>query len=241
MPVKRVTAVSNQLLSALPKPDRERFIADCSTVDLVRGNVLHEQDHRIGHVYFPTSSFVSMLIHVDEHSELEVGMIGSEGMCGHEAILGSTRAPLRALVQGAGHAWRMEITVFRRQLESSLPVRQLLNRYVGILLRQLAQTAACTRFHNVEQRLARWLLMTADRAHADSFVVTQEFLSFMLGVRRAGVTKAAGALQALDLIHYTRGQMDILDRDALVSVACVCYEADLSSYRRGLSEKTYMT
>ncbi|QBB71167.1 Crp/Fnr family transcriptional regulator [Pseudolysobacter antarcticus] len=190
--------------------------------------------------YFPTNSFISMLVNVDEHSVLEVGMIGSEGMCGHEAIWGSAQAPLRALVQGAGHAWRMEFAAFQRHLENSAAVRQTMNRYVGILFRQLAQTAACTRFHTVEQRLARWLLMTGDRAHTDSFVVTQEFLSFMLGVQRAGVTRAAGALQARDLIQYTRGQMDILDRDALTSVACVCYQADLSSYQRGLARETYM-
>lgn len=152
----------------------------------------------------------------------------------YAVVLCQSLAPLRVLTQGAGAAWRMKTAPFRRRLEDAPALRRLLHRYVDVLMRQLAQTAACTRFHVVEERLARWLLMTQDRAHADSFDVTQEFLAFMLGVRRVGVTTAAGVLQSRKLIHYTRGNMTILDRDRLETAACACYRSDLEIYRHGL-------
>ncbi|QBB71635.1 Crp/Fnr family transcriptional regulator [Pseudolysobacter antarcticus] len=238
MSIKPRGTTSNRLLAALPAKDRDHFLADCTSIDLPLGSILHEEGDRIRHVYFPIDSFISMLTTVDGHSTLEVGMVGNEGMCEHAPILGGTIAPLRALVQGAGATWRIEIAAFRRQLESAPLLRQILSRYVNVLIRQLAQTAACTRFHVVEKRLARWLLMTQDRAHADSFVVTQEFLAFMLGVRRAGVTKAAGMLQSAELIQYSRGDMTILDRNRLEAAACACYQFDLDIYQRGLFERT---
>lgn len=225
----------NQLLAALPAAARKRFLADCTVVDLVFGSVLCEEGERMRHVYFPIDSFISVLKTVDGHSTLEVGMIGSEGMCGYAVVLGQRFAPLHALTQGAGAAWRMNVATFMQRLEDMPALRRLLHRYVDVLLRQLAQTAACTRFHVVEARLARWLLMTQDRAHADSFEVTQEFLAFMLGVRRVGVTTAAGVLQSRQLIRYKRGNMTILDRPRLEAAACTCYRADLETYRRGLS------
>lgn len=234
MPTQLHVPSTNQLLAALPAKERDRFIADCTRVDLVLGSILYEQGDRIGYIYFPTESFISMLATVDGHSTLEVGMIGSEGMCGHSLILGSDVAPLRALTQGAGAAWRMKATTFRRRLEDMPALRQLLDRYVHVLFRQLAQTAACTRFHVVEKRLARWLLMTQDRAHTDSFDVTQEFLAFMLGVRRVGVTKAAGVLQLRKLIRYKRGNVTILNRQRLETTACACYRNDNEIYQRGL-------
>jgi CRP-like cAMP-binding protein len=237
MSTKHRATSPNRLLAALPARERERFLGDCSSIDLVLGSVLHEDGERICHVYFPTDSSISMLTTVDGHSTLGVGMIGNEGMCGHVPILGGTTAPARALVQGVGTTWRIEIAAFRRHLESLPLLRQLLGRYVNVLIRQLAQTAACTRFHVVEKRLARWLLMTQDRAHADSFVVTQEFLAFMLGVRRAGVTKAAGVLQSAKLIQYSRGKITILNRDRLKASACACYQSDLDIYQRGLCER----
>jgi CRP-like cAMP-binding protein len=235
MSVRQPRVSSNQLLDALPIRERERFIAECIEVDLALGSVLYERGDRIRHVYFPSESFISMLMVVDDRSTLEAGMIGSEGMCGHPLILGGNVAQLRALVQGAGSAWRMNVAAFRRQLESAPALRPLLDRYVYVLLGQLAQTAACTRFHVVEKRLARWLLMTQDRAHADSFDVTQEFLAFMLGVRRVGVTTAAGILQSRKLIRYRRGNMTILNRDHLEAAACACYRSDLETYRRGMN------
>ena len=157
-------------------------------------------------------------------------MVGSEGMFGVSLMLGVDVSPLHALVQGAGQALRMNATRFRRQLASSLALRQGLNRYIYVLISQLAQTAACTRFHVVEARLARWLLMTRDRAGSDEFYLTQEFLSHMLGVRRVGVTKAASSLQKHKLISYSRGVISILDRNGLEAAACGCYLADKKTY-----------
>lgn len=234
MPVQRAVA-ANQLLAALPAAVREPLLADCTRVDLVLGSVLYDEGERMRHVYFPIDSFISMLKTIDGHSTLEVGMIGSEGMCGYSAVLGQDCAPLHALTQGAGSAWRMKIATFRRRLNDMPVLRRHLHRYVDVLLRQLAQTAACTRFHVVEERLARWLLMTRDRAHADSFDVTQEFLAFMLGVRRVGVTSAAGVLQSRKLIRYRRGSLTILDRARLEAAACTCYRSDLEIYRRGMA------
>jgi CRP-like cAMP-binding protein len=234
MPVQRLDP-SNQLLVALPTSVRDRFLDDCTLVDLVLGSVLCDEGERMRYVYFPIDSFISVLKTIDGHSTLEVGMIGGEGMYGYAAILGQSHAPLRALTQGAGTAWRMKAAAFRRQLQDMPALRRLLHRYVEVLMRQLAQTAACTRFHVVEERLARWLLMTQDRAHADSFDVTQEFLAFMLGVRRVGVTTAAGVLQSRKLIRYKRGNMTILNRGRLEAAACTCYQSDLEIYRHGLA------
>lgn len=234
MPAQRVN-LSNQLLAALPAAVRSRFLDDCTPVNLAFGSVLCDEGQRMRYVYFPIDSFISVLKTIDGQSTLEVGMIGSEGMYGYNVILGQHFAPLRALTQGAGAAWRMELATFRRRLEDMPVLRRLLHCYVGVLLRQLAQTAACNRFHVVEERLARWLLMTHDRAHSDSFDVTQEFLAFMLGVRRVGVTTAAGDLQLRELIRYKRGSMTILDRDRLEAVACTCYRSDLEIYRQGLA------
>ena len=228
---------SNWLLDALPAAERERVIARCTQVDLVLGRVVHEAGERIRHVYFPTESFISVLATVDGHSTLEVGMIGNEGLCGSGLALGSAVAPLRALTQGAGAALRMQASVFGRCLQDTPSLRALVNRYVHVHLGQLAQTAACARFHVVEERLARWLLMTGDRAHADTFYVTQEFLAFMLGVRRVGVTAAAGTLQARGLIRYRRGNLTIVDRDRLEAAACSCYRSDLETYRQGLGAR----
>ncbi len=237
MSVKR-TAPPNQLLAALPAAEREQFLTGCTPVDLVLGSVLYEQGDRIRDVYFPTASFISMLTTVDGDSTLEVGMVGSEGMCGYALVLGGNVAPLRALTQGAGAAWRMKAETFRACLESMPALRDVMDRYVYVILRQLAQTAACTRFHIVERRLARWLLMTQDRAHADEFDVTQEFLAFMLGVRRVGVTSAASALQLRKLIGCRRGHISILNRKRLESFACACYQSDLDTYRLGMSARS---
>ena len=224
-------------LAALPAAERESVLAGCTRVELVLGTVVHEEGERIRHVYFPTDSFISVLATVDEKSTLEVGMIGDEGLCGYGLALGSDLAPLRTLTQGAGAAWQMPGSTFRRSLRDTPALRDLVNRYVYVHLRQLARTAVCARFHVVEKRLARWLLMTADRAHSDTFYVTQEFLAFMLGVRRVGVTAAAGALQARGLIRYRRGNVTIVDHDRLEAAACTCYRSDLETYRQRMGAR----
>jgi len=225
----------NRLLAALPGKDRDRILARCTLENLVFGTVLYEQGEPMRHVYFPIECFISMLTTVDRHSTLEVGMIGDEGMCGYALNLGGNVSSLRALVQGPGRAWRMNAATFSRHLESMPALRRILGRYVHVILGQLAQSAACLRFHVVEKRLARWLLMTQDRAHTDSFGVTQEFLAFMLGVRRVGVTRAAGILQSRKLIRYSRGHMTILNRKRLEAAACACYQSDLDTYQCGMA------
>jgi CRP-like cAMP-binding protein len=223
------------LLEALPSTDLRRLLVECETVELAFAEVLYSAGDRLSHVYFPTSSFISLIMPIDNSSSLEVGLVGNEGMFGIPLALGVDVSPVRAVVQGAGSALRMGAASFCHELGASPALQREIDRYVFVHVSQLAQTAGCTRFHVVEARLARWLLMTQDRAHANTFHVTQEFLAFMLGVRRVGVTKAAGSLQERKLIRYSRGDITVLDRRGLKAASCGCYKADRASYDRTLS------
>jgi CRP-like cAMP-binding protein len=230
----KLAPVRNRLLAALPAAERRRLLANQAPIDLVLSETLLEPGERIRHVYFPIEGFVSLITPGDGDAQLEVGLVGNEGVVGLSLLLGVNVAPLHALVQGGGSAWRLDAALFQHRLKSSPQLRRLLNLYLYVELAQLAQTAACTRFHVVEARLARWLLMTRDRSHSSEFRITQEFLARMLGVRRVGVTRAAGALKRHKLIRYVRGFLEISDGAGLEAAACRCYAADKATYERVL-------
>lgn len=222
----------NRLLATLPSKDRKEIIANCESVELCLAQIISEPGQTIHHVYFPIDSFISLVTPPDDNAGLEVGLVGNEGMIGTPLILGIDVTPLRTFVQGAGPAWCMTSERFHDVLKQSSALQATLNRYLYVLMNQLAQMVTCTRFHLVEARLARWLLMTQDRAHSDQFHITHEFLAFMLGVRRVGVTKAASALQQRELIHYSRGNITVIDRGGLKAAACGCYGAAESLYEQ---------
>lgn len=232
MPSLTCASGKNLLLQALPHGDLGRMLAACDMVELAVADVLYSPGERLQGVFFPVSGFISLIMAVDDTSSLEVGLVGNEGMFGIPLVLGVDVSPVRAVVQGPGSALRMDAAQFRRELERSQPLRQEVGRYVCVCLTQLAQISACTRFHVVEARLARWLLMTQDRARANTFHITQELLALMLGVRRVGVTKAAASLQQRSLIRYRRGNITVVDRKGLKAASCGCYVADRKSYDR---------
>ena len=225
----------NHLIESLPRTERMNLLSICTPVELVLGDVLCNKGQTLRHVHFPVDSFISLVMNTDGHQGLEVGMIGREGMLGAHTALGVVRTPLRGLVQGAGSAWRADAVAFKRLLPESAALRKAIGRYVYVLMSQLASSAACLRYHLIAPRLARWLLMTQDRAHSDNFRVTQDFLSYMLGVRREGVTAAAGALQARGLIRYVRGDMTVLDRQGLEAASCSCYAAETLVYTQQMT------
>jgi CRP-like cAMP-binding protein len=223
---------TNSILAALPDSEQKRILAGCDSVDIFFGDVLAEPGEPLQYVYFPTEGFISLVAKIDGQTRLEVGLVGNEGMLGVTLLLGVNTSPLHALVQGSGAALRMDAATFGRELNNSPALQGLLKRYLYVELEQLAQTAACTHYHVVEERLARWLLMTQDRAHSNVFHITHEFLAFMLGVRRVGVTTAAMSLHNRKLINYSRGDITILSRRGLEAASCGCYAADNASYAR---------
>jgi CRP-like cAMP-binding protein len=229
-----LVTTNNHLIELLPARSRAALLRMADTVPLKLEQVLCEAGEPARHVYFPTSGFVSLIVPVDHHAGLEVSMVGDEGMLGAHLALGVQIAPQRALVQGVGSALRIETRAFVVELGRSPALLRGLQRYLYVLMSQFAVAAPCLRFHLTGPRLARWLLMSHDRAGTDSFRITHEFLGYMLGMRRAGITAAAGRLQASGLIVYSRGNITVVDRKGLEQAACSCYAADEQAYRRFL-------
>ncbi|MGH8233405.1 MAG: Crp/Fnr family transcriptional regulator [Rhodanobacteraceae bacterium] len=225
---------ANRLISGLPDAEREGLLALCERVQVPLGKTIVEAGQRLSHAWFPVDSFFSLVTQVDEEADLEVGLSGPEGMIGAGLVLGIMECPQRALVQGAGDALVIEAAQLHNEMERSLALRRRLAAYVYVLMVQFSQAAVCIHGHLLEKRLARWLLMSSDRAGLDDFQVTHDFLAYMLGVRRSGVTEAARILQSLGLIKYRYGKVHILDRAGLEAMSCPCYGIDKTTYRRVL-------
>jgi CRP-like cAMP-binding protein len=228
-------SVPNYLLAALPRKDYRKLLSLLEPVKLAFGETLFESHSQIRQVYFPNDCFVSMLTTVGADRAAEVGLIGFEGMIGVPMALGVAVSPFRAVVQGEGTAMRMTTMDFRRIFKTSTALQREVFLFTHLLMIQIAQTAACNRFHVTTQRMARWMLMTRDRVNSNEFRITQEFLALMLGVRRVGVTLAMCALRERKVIDYRRGTIKILDQGGLVAAACGCYKTVKDAYSRAQS------
>jgi len=224
--------VTNTLIDTLPRAARTRLLSICESVDLVSGRVVSRSDSPARYVYFPTGSILSLMTSSKDSPMLEVGMLGSEGMLGRQVILAAGSVPLQASVRGSGTALRIASEPFNRELVYSRALQRSLNCYLQVTLLQFTLEARCVRFHQINQRLARWLLMTHDRSHADSFNVTQAVIAHLMGVRRVGIAKAAGAFQRKGMIKYVRGVLTIVDRKLLETESCGCYETARKTYAR---------
>jgi CRP-like cAMP-binding protein len=216
----------NALIHQLPKPERKRLLERCESFELVLSEELSMRGQPLSHAHFPRTGFISLVIDVDTHPALEVGMAGRESMLGAELALGLAKTPWRALVQGPGLSWRIEAETLRQECLASPALQRVMQTSLLVRLHQQALAAACERFHMLGPRLARWLLMSQDRSQTNSFHVTQKCMALLLGVRRVGVTEAASEFQKNGLIRYHRGEVTVLNRLALEARACSCYAAD---------------
>jgi CRP-like cAMP-binding protein len=214
---------NNLLLAALPAADYERLGPHLEPVALPLGLALHESGDRQAHVYFPTDGIVSRLYMAENGESAEIAVTGREGLVGISLFMGGASTTSRAIVQSAGHAYRLGAHVFQRECESGGALQHLLLRFTLALMTQMAQTAVCNRHHTIDQQLCRWLLLSLDRLYSNEIHMTQELIANMLGVRREGVTEAAGRLQDAGLIHHHRGQITVLDRPGLERHVCECY------------------
>lgn len=220
----------NHLLASIPNTEFKLLHAKLERVSLVYNESIYNPSDTIRQVYFPDSGIISLLSAVDVDSTLEVGIVGNEGLAGLPVFHGVSVSSNLAVVQGAGHAHRISVADFRNACKPGKKLPQYIQRFVHSLLTQISQSAVCNRYHLIEARLARWLLMTHDRMHADEFQITQEFLSNMLGVRREAVNRAAGHLQKQDLISYSRGHLTVNNRKGLEKAACPCYKIIKKEY-----------
>jgi len=227
--------LENRLLAALPASDRRRWLAQLERVELELGQVLYEAGHTLSHVYFPTTSIVSLLYVMESGASAEIAIVGNEGVVGISLFMGGESTTSRAVVQGAGVAYRLPSKVIKEEFKRA-PVLHLLLRYTQALITQMSQTAVCNRLHTLDQQLCRWLLLSLDRVQGDELVMTQELIANMLGVRRQGVTQAAHKLQADNLIRYARGRIGLLDRAGLEQRTCECYAVVKREYARLLPD-----
>jgi CRP-like cAMP-binding protein len=227
----------NHLLAALPREDWERWLPALEPVELPLGKVLYESGCAQNHAYFPTTAIVSLLYVMENGASAEIAVVGDEGLVGVALFMGGNTTPSRAVVQSAGHGFRLSAELVRREFERSMPVMHLLLRYTQALITQMAQTAVCNRHHSVDQQLCRWLLMSLDRLQGSELLMTQELIANMLGVRREGVTEAALKLQRAGVIDYARGRISVLDRKALELRACECYSVVRREYVRLLPDR----
>jgi len=222
----------NRLLAALPEAEWARWLPQLEPVDLPLGKVLYEAGSRLTHVYFPTTSIVSLLYVMEDGASAEIAVVGHEGIVGISLFMGGESTPSRAVVQSAGKGFRLNASLMLQEFNRAGPVLHLLLRYTQALITQMSQTAVCNRHHSLDQQLCRWLLLSLDRLRSDELVMTQELIANMLGVRREGVTEAAGHLQKAGLIRYQRGHITVLDRDKLELRACECYAVVKKEYDR---------
>ena len=226
----------NHLLAALPRPEFDRLSSHLQLVPMPLGEVLYESGSQLQHVYFPTTSIVSLLYILEGSAAAEIAMVGNEGILGFSLFMGSENTPSRAVVQRAGYGYRLHAALLQLEFNRAGPVLRLLLRYTHALITQMTRTAVCNRHHSVEQQLCRWLLLSLDRLPSDSLTMTQELIANMLGVRRQGVNKAAGTLQRAGLIRYSRGHIEVLDRPGLEKAVCECYAVVKLEFDRLLAD-----
>jgi CRP-like cAMP-binding protein len=227
-----VFARSNELLAALPDAEWERWLPDLEPVELPLGKVLYEAGARLNHVYFPITAIVSLLYVMEDGASAEIAVVGKEGLVGVSLFMGGESTTSRAVVQSAGEGYRLKSNLMLMEFNRAGPVLHLLLRYTQALITQMAQTAVCNRHHTLDQQLCRWLLLSLDRLPTNELAMTQELIANMLGVRREGVTEAAGRLQECGLIRYRRGHITILDRAGLEKRTCECYQVVKTEYDR---------
>ncbi|MEW9572911.1 Crp/Fnr family transcriptional regulator [Rhodanobacter sp. Si-c] len=226
----------NRLLAALPQAEWGRWLPHLEPVNMPLGKVLYESGSRLSHVYFPTTSIVSLLYVMEDGASAEIAVVGNEGIVGISLFMGGESTPSRALVQSAGQGFRLKSDLMLQEFNRAGPALHLLLRYTQALITQMSQTAVCNRHHSLDQQLCRWLLLSLDRLNSEELAMTQELIANMLGVRREGVTEAAGNLQQAGLIRYQRGHITVIDRAGLERRTCECYAVVKKEYDRLLPQ-----